>query len=133
MERGFSQVPGDGDGDEKSWASAVLIVEPDPERQSRLARMFTNQGLRVIGTASADGALALLGSFPVDLLLVAEECSTADVIAIAQAALARHRGTRVLMIGEQPVSSARHAHRSVPQIEYVERPARMEQVATLVA
>jgi len=127
VETRLSQVPGAG---EVTSGSAVLIVEPDPDFQSRLARMFTIQGHRVVGTASVDGALALLSQFPVDLLLVAEECPSKDVAAIAQAAAAHRNGTRVLVIGEGPLGSF---HTGVPQVEYVERPARMDQVATLVA
>lgn len=116
--------------DDVESGSAVLILEPDPDFQSRLARMFTVQGHRVVGTASIDGALALLSRFPVDLLLVAEECRAADVAAVAQAAAAHRNGTRVMVIGAGPLGSFQPM---VPQVEYVERPARMDQIATLVA
>lgn len=123
----LEEVPKDGAA---KAGSAVLIVEPDPDQQSRLARMFTVQGFRVIGTSSVDGALALLGNFPVDLLLVAEECPAPDVRAIVGAAQSENPLTRILVIGEGPLAGPA---RPLPQVEYVARPARMDQVATLVA
>jgi DNA-binding NtrC family response regulator len=52
---------------------AVLIVEPSPDQQARLARLLAVRGHRVIGTTSIEAALHLMRAFPVDLLLLAEE------------------------------------------------------------
>jgi DNA-binding response OmpR family regulator len=52
---------------------AVLIVEPSPDQQARLARLMAVNGHRAIGTSTLDGALAFLRAFPVDLVLLAEE------------------------------------------------------------
>jgi DNA-binding response OmpR family regulator len=52
--------------------SAVLVVEDDPDLQWRLARMLTINGNRVVGTSSADGALALIAEWSVDLVLIDE-------------------------------------------------------------
>ncbi len=52
---------------------AVLIVEPNPDQQARLARLVAVRGHRVIGTTSIEGAVAFMRAFPVDLVLLAEE------------------------------------------------------------
>lgn len=51
----------------------VLVVESDPDMQWHLARLLTVQGNRVVGTSSGEGALALIGEWAVDLVLVDEE------------------------------------------------------------
>lgn len=51
----------------------VLVVESDPDMQWHLARLLTVQGNRVVGTSSGEGALALIGEWSVDLVLVDEE------------------------------------------------------------
>lgn len=56
-----------------SEGHGILVVEADPDQQWRLARRLTVDGNRVVGTSSADGALALVGRWPVDLVLVAED------------------------------------------------------------
>ena len=49
---------------------AVLIVEPNPDQQARLARLVAVRGHRVIGTTSIEGAVAFMRAFPVDLVLL---------------------------------------------------------------
>ena len=66
--RGLSGGPG----------SAVLIVEPSPDHQARVARLLAVRGHRAIGTTSVDGAMAFMRAFPVDLVLLAEEIATVD-------------------------------------------------------
>lgn len=50
----------------------MLIVEPDPNVQWRLARMLTLSGLRVVGTSSLSGARMLISRWPVDLILLSQ-------------------------------------------------------------
>jgi len=54
---------------------AVLIVDPRPDHQARLARLMAVHGHRAIGTSTLDGALAFLKAFPADLVLLAEEAA----------------------------------------------------------
>jgi DNA-binding response OmpR family regulator len=54
---------------------AVLIVDPSPDHQARLARLTAVHGHRAIGASSLDGALAFLQAFPADLVLLAEEAA----------------------------------------------------------
>ncbi len=54
------------------WPTGVLLVEDDPDLQWNLARSLTVRGIRVVGTGSPEGALALLRQWPVDLILLDE-------------------------------------------------------------
>ncbi len=82
---------------------AVLIVENDPDTQSRLAKTLTRRGHTVIGTCSADGALALQGVYAVDLAFVAEDLPGMDGQTLVAAL--RHHAPQlpiVLMTSEGP-------------------------------
>lgn len=57
----------------------VLVVEPNPDRQFRAARMITLLGHRVIGASTLGGAFALLAACPVQMALVDEEVCEGDV------------------------------------------------------
>src|SRR5688500_9115242 len=52
---------------------SVLVVEADPEVQVQMARALRKCGLRVVGTSSGDGALALVSEWDVDLILISED------------------------------------------------------------
>lgn len=108
---------------------AVLILEPDPSQQSRLARMITVGGHRVVGTSSLDGALALLSQFPVDLLLISEECARAWVDRLVAYAQDRRPGVRVIILAADADPS--RLRRTYPGVRYVQRPARMEHLSAL--
>ncbi len=51
----------------------ILVVEADPNAQSKLARSLTIEGNRVVGTSSGDGALALVNQWAVDVALIADD------------------------------------------------------------
>ncbi|MEZ4286801.1 MAG: response regulator [Polyangiales bacterium] len=79
---------------------SVLVVESDPDLQWKLARMFAVRGNRVVGTGSRDGALALLDSWSVDLVLVAEklhDCNGLDVITLLSERLPK---TPIILMAE---------------------------------
>ena len=50
----------------------VLVAEDGPDLQWRLARTLTIDGCRVVGTSSAEGAVALLEQCSVDVALISE-------------------------------------------------------------
>lgn len=49
----------------------VLIVEPDPDRQTELSRVLALPGRRIVGTSSADGAYSLVHAHRPDAIFVA--------------------------------------------------------------
>lgn len=137
---------------------AVLIIEPNPDQQSRLARQVTVRGHRVIGTSSLDGALALLREFPVDLVLVSEALVAAEPLRIVGELVSARPNARVVIMTLPPTpSSATRRRRSDPALpvaaptaatkpataqaarprpgalEYIARPFSGEALSTLLA
>lgn len=97
---------------------AVLIVEPSPDQQARLARLMAVHGHRAIGTASLDGALAFLEAFPVDLVLLAEELAGATPLRVVADIVGRRPNARIAIMTPPPgdVEAGRYS-----ALEYVPR------------
>ncbi len=62
----------------ESGTLGVLIVEPDPDLQSKLASMLRERGHCVVGTSSGDGALALVEQWPVEMVFVEHDLPRLD-------------------------------------------------------
>ena len=112
--------------------SGVLVVESDPDLQWRLARMLTVEGHRVVGTSSADGALALLEQWPVDLILVAEALPDMDGLSLASTLQERCPSTPVILMTEddpkRPVAA-----RLAGAVACLTKPFHMDALRELVA
>lgn len=85
----------------------ILVVESDPDLQWRLARMLTVEGNRVVGTSSADGALALIDSWRAGLILVAERLDGMDGFELADRLRVCCPAVPVIMMTEQPARRSR--------------------------
>lgn len=110
----------------------VLIVEPLPDQQWKLARMFTVQGYRVIGSASLHAAKALLRRFPVNLILLADtSCESGDLEACLTELIAQAKKARVLVMGES--EEAQRLAARTAGVECVSRPSRMQDLENLHA
>ena len=77
---------------------AVLIVDPSPDHQARLARLMAVHGHRAIGTSSLDGAFAFLQAFPADLVLLAEEAAGATPRSVVADIADRRPNARVAIM-----------------------------------
>lgn len=115
---------------------SVLVIEPDPDRQSALAREVSLAGHQVIGTDSLDGAKSLLAAFPVDLVLLAEELTAKDALGVV-AQLVGLRPEARIMVVTQPESTARASSDIRPArheaLEYLPGPVEPDRLATLLA
>lgn len=97
----------------------ILIAVGDPDLQWRLARTLTVEGHRVVGTASADGALSLLAHWPVDLAIISEEvCGTMSATDLALELVSCDPGLHVALLGSETAaaipSERTHAVRREP-------------------
>ena len=106
---------GDGPG------QAVLIVEPSPDHQARLARLVAVHGQRAIGASTIDGALAFLRAFPVDLVLLAEEVAGDSPLRVVAELVGRRPNARIVIMtppktGTEDAETGRFA-----ALEYVPR------------
>ena len=106
--------------------SAVLVVEDDPDLQWRLARMLTINGNRVVGTSSADGALALLAEWPVDLILIDEGLPGMTGLELAREVRARRPEISVVLMTGEESEATRRAARLAGAITCLAKPFRTE-------
>jgi CheY-like chemotaxis protein len=120
-------------GDRAHEAAGVLVVEPDPDLQWRLARMLTVHGHRVVGTCSGDGALALAREWPVDLVLVDEALPARgglSALALARALRTAHPDVRVVLMTAPGTPRELHlAARLAGVVACLAKPFRPETIA----
>jgi DNA-binding NtrC family response regulator len=124
------------EGLSKGPGRAVLIVDPSPDHQARLARLMAVHGHRAIGTSSLDGAFAFLQAFPADLVLLAEEAAGATPRSVVADIADRRPNARVAIMVPPD-----HAELGEPDpdaeidedaLEYVPRALSGERLATLL-
>jgi DNA-binding NtrC family response regulator len=113
--------------------AAVLIVEPNPDRQSAMARLVAVHGHRAIGTSSIDGARALMEAFPVDLVLLAEELGGGDPVRVVGELVSLQPNARIVVLTqpEEPGSGVRPAR--FRALEYQSRPVNAATLQALLA
>lgn len=118
----------------RSSGRAVLIVEPSPDHQARLARLVAVHGHRAIGTCGLDGALALLRVFPVDLVLLAEEIAGRAPLEVVAEIVSRRPATRiVIMTPPASAGSDSEDQERLDALEYVPRLFGGDVLQTLLA
>jgi DNA-binding NtrC family response regulator len=108
---------------------AVLVVEPSPDQQARLARLVTVRGHRAIGTSSLDGARAFLRAFPVDLILLAHELVETSALAVVAELLGTRPHARVVIM--TPPEQMEELSSSTV-LEHVARPFSGETLSSLL-
>jgi ActR/RegA family two-component response regulator len=112
---------------------AVLIAEPDPAEQARLARLFRRAGHRVIGASTIDASRSLLKEFSVDVALVAEELTLpSPMMTIADLVSIRPEARFVVLAESESGGSGIRAPRE-EAIEYSPRPLEPEALSVLLA
>lgn len=128
-------------------SKTVLIVEPMPDRQWKLARIFTVSGYRVIGASVVSAAKALLETCPVNLILLSPDACVDDANATGELS-ALSPNARILMMqpdirndegqnrqtrDEKRLDDEEQNDERVdpPVLSYVARPERMSDVAAL--
>jgi CheY-like chemotaxis protein len=109
---------------------SVLVVEADPEVQVQMARALRKQGLRVVGTSSGDGALALVAEWEVDLVLVSEDLpGRAGVEVTRLIHRARPRAQVVVLASAATESDVSAAAFAAGAVGCVPKPFEIESVA----
>lgn len=110
---------------------AVLIVEPSPDQQARLARLMAIHGHRAIGTSTLDGALAFLRAFPADLVLLAEEVAGDNPLRVVAEIVGRRPNARIAILHGTD-ASAQDAPRFAA-LDYVPRSLGSDVLQTLLS
>jgi ActR/RegA family two-component response regulator len=110
---------------------SVLIVEPSPDQQAKMARQLAVRGHRAIGTTSIDGALAFLRAFPVDLVLLAEEVVGDSPLRVVAELIGRRPNARIIILTPPRSASAVTPDR-IAALEYMPRSFDGEALAALL-
>lgn len=131
-----NRMPKAVEGLSKGPGRAVLIVDPSPDHQARLARLMAVHGHRAIGTSSLDGAFAFLQAFPADLVLLAEEAAGATPRSVVADIGNRRPNARVaIMVPPDHAELDADADTNSDdeeRLEYVPRAMNGETLATLL-
>ena len=114
---------------------SVLVIEPDPNQQSAIAREVSVAGHQVIGTDTLDGAKSLLAAYPVDLVLLSEELTLADPLGVVAQLVGLRPETRIIVVtqpeSERATSDIRPARHEA--LEYLPGPVEPNRLAMLLA
>ena len=111
----------------------VLIVEPSPDQQAKMARLLAVRGHRAIGTTSLDGALAFLRAFPVDLVLLAEEVAGDAPLRVVAELIGRRPNARIVILTpHRDTPAAAIVRDRMAALEYMPRSFDGETLAALL-
>lgn len=88
-------------------ASRMLVVEDDPDAQWRLARLLTVHGHRVVGTASGEGALALVGHWAVDIVVIDESLPGMTALQLTEKLQEQYPHITLVMMVDAPSTQHR--------------------------
>ncbi|MFI5308153.1 MAG: response regulator [Polyangiales bacterium] len=108
-------------GLERGRGRAVLIVEPSPDHQARLARLTAVSGHRAVATSTLDGARALLRAFPVDLVLLAEELTGDTPLPVVAEMVGRRPNARVVIMTHPKSDDEPSEFPQLGTLEYIPR------------
>ncbi len=112
--------------------ATVLLVEDDPDQQWRLARLLTVHGHRVVGTSTADGALALLEQWPMDLVLVDERLPGIEGVALLERLRLRHPALALALMSEAPDDELEADAARLGVLALLAKPVASDQVTRLL-
>jgi DNA-binding response OmpR family regulator len=76
----------------------VVVVEHDPEHQSRLARSLTDRGAQVVATGSPEAALTLMSQWSPELVLVNESLPGQSGLELARRIREDHPSAHVVLM-----------------------------------
>ncbi len=108
---------------------SILVVEADPDLQVQTARALRGPGLRVVATGSSGGALALLGEWEVDLVLVSEIQPGRSGVELVRDIKRVRPQCRVLVVTGQPQSELAAAARAAGAAGCITKPRSVESLA----
>lgn len=104
----------------------MLVVESDPETQWQLARTLTVHGNRVVGTSSADGAIALIRAWPVDVALIGDLLPAGTALELAGRLREIQPSVRVALMIEKQSRELQIAARLAGVVALIAKPFRPE-------
>lgn len=113
--------------------NGVLLVEDDPDMQSRLARLLTLHGARVVGTSSGEAALAVIEQWPADLVLIDQSLPGTSGLEIARKIRALHPSMPVVLMSSEENAELRLAAKIAGAVGLLIKPFRIESISDIFA
>lgn len=113
-------------------AGRVLVLEPDPDLQWRIARHLTVRGHRVVGATSPSGALALTEEWLVDVVLLDESLPGYDTLDVVRRIQQAQPDARVVLMGKELAPELRLAARVAGVVQCLAKPFRVEALGELL-
>jgi CheY-like chemotaxis protein len=112
--------------------ASILVVEDDPDLQWRLARHLTVFGNRVVGTGSADGALALIAEWPVDIVLIDQDLPGTTGLELARQIRVAQPDIAIVIMTDTELDE-RPALGMAGAVSWLAKPFRAEALAEVLA
>jgi DNA-binding NtrC family response regulator len=110
---------------------SILLIEHDPDLQWSLARMLTVNGNRVVGTSSAEGAMAVIEQWNADLALVSSALPSVSGVEVARRLRAKNPDLVVILM-EDPNPEPSPPEASPAVAARLARPFRFEALRALL-
>jgi CheY-like chemotaxis protein len=112
-----------------AYEASVLVIEADPEVQVQMARALRRSGLRVVGTSSGDGALALISEWEVDLILVSEDLPGRTGIEVTRLLHEASPRTKILLLTVTSEAEVWEAARAAGAVDCLSKPLELHRLS----
>ena len=110
----------------------VVVVDHDPEMQTRVARTLTQQGARVVATGSPDAALTLMSQWRPDLVLVNEALPGQSALELARKIREDHPAAQVVLMTATESPELRASASIAGVLGLLVKPFRLEALVDLL-
>ncbi|MBX7196928.1 MAG: response regulator [Sandaracinaceae bacterium] len=113
-------------------ASDVVVVDHDPDVQTRVARTLTDRGSRVVATSSPDAALTLMAQWRPGLVLVNEALPGQSGLELARKIREDHPAAQVVLMTASESPELRASASIVGVLGLLVKPFRLEALFDLL-
>ncbi|MBN8610526.1 MAG: response regulator [Deltaproteobacteria bacterium] len=113
-------------------ARDVVVVDHDPEVQTRVARTLTERGSRVVATSSPDAALTLMSQWNAGLVLVSEALPGQSGLELARKIREDHPAAQVVLMATNESAELRASAMIVGAIGLLVKPFNLQALFDLL-
>ncbi len=110
----------------------VVVVDHDPDVQTRVARTLTDHGARVVATSSPDAALTLMAQWSPDLVLVSEALPGQGGLELARRIREDHPAAQVVLMASTESAELRASAGMAGALGLLIKPFKLEALFELL-
>jgi len=114
-------------------SGGVVVVDHDPDVQTRVARSLTDHGARVVATSSPDAALTLMTQWSPDLVLVSEALPGQGGLELARRIREDHPTAQVVLMASTESAELRASAGMAGALGLLIKPFKLEALFELLA